>query len=83
MRRIDVVRLDVFLQGAQQRGDQGLDCLVHLSLVGAELAGDVRHRDLVEEVVETGHYQVPPLSSCARTLPTVVGGEPFVHPIPL
>ena len=56
--RVDVVGDDVVLQAAEQRGHQGLDGLVHLALVSAELAGDIRYRDLVEEVVETGHVML-------------------------
>ena len=56
---VDVVGLNVFMQGAQEGRHQSLDGLGHLTLVGAELAGDIRHRDLVEEVIETGHVEVP------------------------
>jgi hypothetical protein len=55
LRGVDVLGRDVFVKRAQQGRHQGLDGLVHLALVGAELVGDVRHRDLVEEVIETGH----------------------------
>ena len=80
---INIVGLNIFLQRAQQRGHQGLDGLAHLALVRAELGGDIRHRDLVEEVIETGHCEIPPLLKLLPTVPTVVPADRAAHPFTL
>ena len=56
---VDVVGLNVLVDASEQCRHQCLDGLVHLARVGAEFTGDVCHRDLVEEVVETSHVEVP------------------------
>ena len=55
---------------------QGLDGLAHLTPVGAELAGDIRHRDLVERSSRPAMFGYPSQSSCHETsAPTLVSRD--------
>src|SRR3954471_23882262 len=56
--RVDVVRLDVLRQTADECRNQRSDGVVHLALIRADFARDVLYRTLPEELAETCHYRV-------------------------